>query len=96
MDPGIRRRLGCRENDVEALIVAVHEALDPAERTRRGQAAARYAQRHFQMSNNCGQIADFARVRCHAPKVGSDRRADRAKGRAGPPGRPQHVRSIQL
>ena len=47
------------EDDVEGLLAAVHAALDPGERIRRGQAAFRYAQECFRMEKNCEQIADL-------------------------------------
>jgi colanic acid biosynthesis glycosyl transferase WcaI len=46
-----------RENDIEGLLKAVAEALDPAERAKRGRAALEFARKNFQMSDNCMRIA---------------------------------------
>ena len=47
------------ENDVEALLEAVLQAGDPAERIRRGGAALAFARRHFDISATCGRIAEI-------------------------------------
>ena len=45
------------ENDVPGLLHAVRQALDPAERARRGEAALAFASRNFQMTENCARLA---------------------------------------
>jgi len=46
-------------NDVDALVRAIEEARDPAERARRGAAALSYARRHFDRDRNRAAIADL-------------------------------------
>lgn len=45
------------QDDLDGLFAAVTQALDPAERQRRGQAACEFARKNFRMSTNCAQIA---------------------------------------
>jgi len=47
------------EGDLEALIRAVDEARDPAERVRRGEAGRQYARIHFDRTRNIGRVADL-------------------------------------
>ena len=47
------------ENDVPALLTAVNEARDPAERRRRGAAARRFAEEHFDARHNLTRLADL-------------------------------------
>ena len=44
-------------DDVDGLLAAIQQALDPDERRRRGQAALAFARQHFQMTENCNRIA---------------------------------------
>ena len=46
------------ENDVEALVAAVRQAADPAERRRRGEAARLFAEQRFEAGRNLGWLAD--------------------------------------
>lgn len=45
--------------DLDALLLAIEAARDPADRLRRGQAAQRYARAHFNRERNCQLIADL-------------------------------------
>jgi len=45
------------EGDINGLIAASREALDAGERRKRGQAALKFARKHFQMQENCSRIA---------------------------------------
>ena len=47
------------EGDLEALVRAVDEARDPAERARRGEAGRQYARIHFDRARSVGRIADL-------------------------------------
>jgi hypothetical protein len=47
------------EGDVDGLVAAIREALDPAQRARRGEAAAAYARRYFDRERNCTRIAEL-------------------------------------
>jgi glycosyltransferase involved in cell wall biosynthesis len=44
-------------NDLDVLMTAIHQALDPNERLRRGQAALSFSRKHFAMRTNCHRIA---------------------------------------
>jgi glycosyltransferase involved in cell wall biosynthesis len=45
------------EGDVDGLLQAVAEAIDPEERARRGEAALRFAGKHFERDRNVSRIA---------------------------------------
>lgn len=45
------------QNDANGLLKAIEQTLDPAERQRRGQAAAEFARQNFQLSKNGARIA---------------------------------------
>jgi glycosyltransferase involved in cell wall biosynthesis len=47
------------ENDVPGLLKAIAQALDPAERRRRGQAALEFARNHFIKSVSCGRFIEL-------------------------------------
>lgn len=47
------------ENDMDGLLHAVRQSLDPMERLRRGRAALEFARQHFQMSVNCRCMAQL-------------------------------------
>jgi glycosyltransferase involved in cell wall biosynthesis len=47
------------QEDVQGLLKAIRQSLDPDERLRRGQAALLFARTHFQMSDNCARIAQI-------------------------------------
>jgi colanic acid biosynthesis glycosyl transferase WcaI len=47
------------EDDVDALVAAIEEARDPAERTRRGARALDYARNHFDRDRNGARVADL-------------------------------------
>ncbi len=65
------------EGDVDALLVAVREAREPAERARRGEAALRFARVHFRRDRNCGRIARLV-------EAAASERAARALPAPGP------------
>lgn len=46
-------------NDLSALLAAIAEALDPAERKLRGRAARAYAQQHFNRAATCNRLAQL-------------------------------------
>jgi glycosyltransferase involved in cell wall biosynthesis len=46
----------CEPSDVEAHLAAMTEALDPDQRTRRGQAAEAFAAEHFSQEKNVNRI----------------------------------------
>lgn len=46
-------------NDLSALLAAIAEALDPAERELRGRAARAYAQQHFNRAATCNRLAQL-------------------------------------
>jgi glycosyltransferase involved in cell wall biosynthesis len=46
----------CEPGDVEAHLAAMTEALDPDQRTRRGQAAKAFAAEHFSQEKNVNRI----------------------------------------
>lgn len=46
------------ENDIDGLLTAVTQASDPQQVRDRGMAAWRFAQTHFQMTNNCARITE--------------------------------------
>ena len=47
------------EGDVDGVVRAVLEAQDPAERSRRGQAALEYSREHFDRDRNTDRLADL-------------------------------------
>jgi glycosyltransferase involved in cell wall biosynthesis len=47
------------ENSVDDLLDAIRQAMDPAERHRRGEAALAFARERFQMSTNCARLAEL-------------------------------------
>ena len=47
------------ENDVEGLLKAIGQALDPVERRKRGNAALQFARKHFNLSASCARIAQL-------------------------------------
>jgi glycosyltransferase involved in cell wall biosynthesis len=47
------------ENDVEGLLKAIQQALDPVERRTRGQAALKFARQNFQSTVTCARIAQL-------------------------------------
>lgn len=47
------------ENDVEGLLKAIQQALDPVERRTRGQAALKFARQNFQTSVTCARMAQL-------------------------------------
>src|SRR5208283_5262655 len=44
------------QDDLDGLLKAIEQALNPDERQRRGQAALEFARMNFQMSENCARI----------------------------------------
>jgi hypothetical protein len=47
------------QDDLDGLLKAIEQALNPNERQRRGQAALDFARKHFRMSENCARIAQL-------------------------------------
>ena len=47
------------ENDVEGLLKAIQQALDPVERRKRSNAALQFARKHFNLSASCACIAQL-------------------------------------
>jgi glycosyltransferase involved in cell wall biosynthesis len=47
------------QDDLEGLLKAIGQALNPDERRRRGQAAFQFALKNFRMSENCARIAEL-------------------------------------
>ena len=47
------------ENDIKGLLRAIEQAMDPAERRRRGQAALEFARGHFLKSTGCGRFIEL-------------------------------------
>jgi glycosyltransferase involved in cell wall biosynthesis len=47
------------EDDLDGLLQAIQQALNPGERQRRGQAALEFGRKNFQMSDNRGRIAEL-------------------------------------
>ncbi len=47
------------EDDLDGLLKAVEQAINPGERQRRGRAAFEFARKNFQMSENCARIAQI-------------------------------------
>jgi glycosyltransferase involved in cell wall biosynthesis len=47
------------QDDLDGLLKAIEQALNPDERQRRGQAALAFARKNFQMSENCVRIAQL-------------------------------------
>jgi colanic acid biosynthesis glycosyl transferase WcaI len=47
------------QDDLDGLLQAIKQALNPDERQRRGQAALEFARKNFQMSENCARIAQL-------------------------------------
>ncbi|MGA9777699.1 MAG: glycosyltransferase family 4 protein [Verrucomicrobiia bacterium] len=47
------------ENDVEGLLKAIQQALDPGERRKRSNAALQFARKHFNLLANCARIAQL-------------------------------------
>jgi len=47
------------QDDLDGLLKAIEQALNPNERQRRGQAALEFARKHFRMSENCARIAQL-------------------------------------
>jgi colanic acid biosynthesis glycosyl transferase WcaI len=66
------------EGDVEALLRAVDEARDPAERRRRGEAGRAFARVRFDPATNTNRIADLleevAQSRRHGPQLSKEDR----------------------
>ena len=53
----------CEPGDIAGHVQAMQEALDPIERTRRGEAAHQYASKHFDRATNVTKIADWLESR---------------------------------
>jgi hypothetical protein len=47
------------QDDLDGLLKAIGQALNPDERRRRGQAALQFALKNFRMSENCARIAEL-------------------------------------
>jgi glycosyltransferase involved in cell wall biosynthesis len=47
------------QDDLDGLLRAIDQALNPDERQKRGQAAFEFARKNFQMSENCSRIAEL-------------------------------------
>ena len=48
-----------RQNDLDGLMTAIHQACNPVERRARGGAALRFAKANFCMADNCAHLAEL-------------------------------------
>jgi glycosyltransferase involved in cell wall biosynthesis len=60
------------QDDLDGLLKAIEQSLDPGERQRRGQAALAFARKNFQMSENCARIAELLENRNRIEGQGSE------------------------